>query len=271
MGIRLPDTDHRRAVLAGLAGRLGEAWLGCSRIADLRDAEIPSSREEAYFVADLMARQVGEEISGWKVGATSALMRERDGHSDVIPGRIFRSVTWEGGEAALPVERFRDARVEAEFAFRVSADVTTAEIEDPRRMAGIAVLHPAVEIIGNRFLASDLTAEQNSLMTVADNGGGIGFVFGAPVEDWQGLDLLNHDVRISVDGGPPTDNFLGSMRGPPLPSLCDLARHLAGRGYQVRAGDFVSTGAACVPQPVGRGSCVTADFGMLGSINVRFV
>ncbi|MDE0697771.1 MAG: hypothetical protein OXH76_18275 [Boseongicola sp.] len=266
----MPEASNREAALAGLARSLGEAWLGCSRIAELGDTEIPKNRTEAYFVADRMARRIGEEISGWKVGATSARMRELDGHSDVIPGRIFRSVTWEGGEVTLPIERFPGARVEAEFAFRVTADVTPAEIDDPGRMAEIAVLHPAVEIIGNRFLAKDLDVEQNSLMTVADNGGGIGFVFGTPVEDWQGLDLLNHEVRVSVDGGAPSDNFLGARRGPPLQALCDLANHLTGRGFQLQAGDFVSTGAACVPQPVAKGSRVEADFGTLGTINVRF-
>ncbi len=266
----MPETGSRETALADLACRLGEAWLGCSRIADLQNTEIPKDRAEAYFVANRMAGKIGDEMSGWKVGATSARMRELDGHGDVIPGRIFRSVTWEGDEVTLPIERFPGARVEAEFAFRVISDVTPAEIEDPDRMAGIAVLHPAVEIIGNRFFAENLTAEQNSLMTVADNGGGIGFVFGTPVENWRGLDLLNHEVRVSVDGGAPSDNFLGSMRGPPLQALCDLANHLTGRGFQLLAGDFVSTGAACVPQPVFKGSRVEADFGTLGRINVRF-
>ena len=264
------ETSSREAALAALARRLGDAWLGCSRIAELQDAEIPKNRAEAYFVADRMALQIGEEMSGWKVGATSVRMRELDGHSDVIPGRIFRSVTWEGDEITLPITRFPGARAEAEFAFRVTADVTPAEIEDPDRMAEIAVLHPAVEIIGNRYLAKGLDAERNSLMTVADNGGGIGFVFGTPVEDWQGVDLLNHEVRVSVDGGAPSDNFLGNMRGPPLQALCELASHLAGRGFQLEAGDFVSTGAACVPQPFAKGSRVEADFGTLGRINVRF-
>ena len=264
------DTHDREAVLAGLGRRLGEAWLECTRISDLRDAEIPANRAEACLVADRMAARIGDRLSGWKVGATSARMRELDGHSDVIPGRIFGSVTWEGNSFVLPIKRFREARVEAEFAFRLVADVTAAEIGDPDRMAMIAVLHPAVEIIGNRYQAGKLDAERNSLMTVADNGGGIGFVFGAPVEDWRGLDLLHHEVRVSVDGGAPSDNFLGSMRGPPLQALCDLASHLAGRGFRLVAGDYVSTGAACVPQPIAAGSRVEADFGALGAINVRF-
>ena len=66
----MPETSSREAALAALARRLGDAWLGCSRIAELQDAEIPKNRAEAYFVADRMALQIGEDISGWKVGAT---------------------------------------------------------------------------------------------------------------------------------------------------------------------------------------------------------
>lgn len=266
----MPGVEERDLVLSALAERLGDAWLERRRFTDLQLSEIPVNRAEAYAVADRMAARIGDTLSGWKVGATSTRMRELDGHSDVIPGYIFRSATWEGDDISLPAERFPFARAEAEFAFRLSGDVTAAEIDDPDRMARIAVLHPAVEIIGNRFVADGLTPEQNSLMTVADNGGGIGFVFGAPVADWRTLDLLHHAVRVSVDGGAPSDNFLGEMRGPPLQALCDLARHLTDRGFVLKAGDYVSTGAACVPQAIAKGSRVEADFGTLGKIKVRF-
>lgn len=269
-GIRLARAVSRDTVLQTLAARLGDAWLAQTQFADLDPAEIPLNRREAYFVANRMAEHIEEPLSGWKVGATSARMRELDGHSDVIPGRIFQSVTWAGYNIVLPAERFPQARAEAEFAYRLREDVSPAAIEDQDQMAQIAVLHPAIEIIGNRFVANGLTAEQNSLMTVADNGGGIGFVFGMPVEDWRGLDFLNHEVRVSVDGGAPSDNFLGGMRGAPLQALCDLARHLGERGYRLKAGDYVSTGAACVPQAIGKGSQVVAGFGELGKIEVKF-
>ena len=169
-------TYSRDVVLEALAARLGGAWLAQTQFAELDSGEIPKTRAEAYLVADRMAEHIRDHLSGWKVGATSAVMRELDGHSDVIPGRIFRSVTWEGESFALPTKMFPNARAEAEFAFRLNEDVTDAAINDPEQMAEIAVLHPAIELIGNRFSATGLTAEQNSLMTVADNGGGIGFV-----------------------------------------------------------------------------------------------
>ena len=107
-------------------------------------------------------------------------------------------------------------------------------------------------------------------MTVADNGGGIGFVFGEAFADWQDLDFQNHLIRLSVDDIEPAENFLGELRGAPLNALADLLNHLAQRGYSLHVGDYVSTGAATVPQPFQKGSVVTADFGNVGSITLQF-
>ena len=51
------------------------------------------------------------------------------------------------------------------------------------------VFHPAVEIIGNRFRTEGMSKQEASLLTVADNGGGIGFVFGDPIENWSDINF----------------------------------------------------------------------------------
>ena len=66
-----------------------------------------------------MAAVLGDSVSGWNVRATSAKMRVLDGHDDVIPGRIFESVTFLGAKQGLPISRFMYARVETEVAFRL--------------------------------------------------------------------------------------------------------------------------------------------------------
>ena len=90
----------RKPALIGLASKLGAAWKSAGLIA-ADDAELPVDRAEAYFVQDRMAGVVGAKLSGWKVGATSARMRELDGHDDVIPGRIFAPVTFQGAALTL--------------------------------------------------------------------------------------------------------------------------------------------------------------------------
>jgi 2-keto-4-pentenoate hydratase len=265
-------TQERKRILARLGQRLGAAWRVPEQIDTIADDEVPRNRPEAYFVQDEMAAAIDEPLTGWKVGATSARMRELDGHDDVIPGRIFHSVTWRGSRLTLPSARFPDARAETEFAFSINAPVSLRDspwsIEE---LAPMATLHPAIEIIGNRHALPDASAPTRSLMTIADNGGGIGFVFGDPVADWQDIDFQQHHISLKVDDGAEAENFLGELRCVPIKAVADLVNQLQHRGIALNAGDFVSTGAATVPQHIQKGSSVIADFGILGRIELDFV
>lgn len=263
--------EIRAKALEALGADLASAWV-THRVLPLRASDsLPQDRTEAYFVQDYMAEMLSLDQSGWKVGATSQKMRELDGHSDVIPGRVFAPKTWLGSNVSIPADSLTGARAETEFAFRLTRDLPLRS--DPwkaEEIASYAVLHPAIEIIGNRFDLPEAPREMCSLMTIADNGGGIGFVFGNPVTDWHGVDFQSHAVKLTVDDGYPAENFLGEMRCVPINAMADLANHLATRGVALSEGDFVSTGAATVPQPVKKGSRVHADFGRLGQIQLEF-
>ncbi|MDH3713995.1 MAG: hydratase [Gammaproteobacteria bacterium] len=257
--------------LERLAGDLADAWQKASVIIELPDERRPQNRAEAYAVQDTMARLLGEPVSGWKLGATSQRMRELDGHDDVIPGRMFASTTFTGTDLELPAERFPDARVETEFAFRLTRDIELREKSwTAAEVAPRLLFHPALEIIGNRYPTGPRAPHVGSLETIADNGGGIGFVFGDGVADIRGVDFRNHVIALRVDDRTAAENFLGDMRCLPFEAVADLANHLRERGEALKSGDFVSTGAATVPQHVTQGSRVHADFGVLGSIRVHF-
>ena len=270
--MRMAIDSNRLKPLKSLADKLGRSWLENSLIDGPDAFEMPRCREEAYFVQDRMSYVIGQDITGWKVGATSAKMRELDGHDDVIPGRIFSSVTFLGPVHELPFDQFPNARAETEFAFQLTEDIaqggrqcSASDLEDKVSM------HPAIEIIGNRHRLDEATKGQKSLMTVADNGGGIGFVFGSAFAAWKDLDFRNHSICLQVDDHPAAENFLGDLRCEPLEAMADLINHLSARGISLKAGDFVSTGAATVPQPFDKGSHVNADFGMMGKIQLTFV
>ncbi|MGI9419633.1 MAG: 2-keto-4-pentenoate hydratase [Geminicoccaceae bacterium] len=255
---------------ADLAAALARAWRSCDAIEAWPSKGRPATRVEAYQIQDAMAEALGETVVGWKVGATSAKMRELDGHDDVIPGRMFASTTWEGTDVDLPSGCFPRARVETEFAFRLTRDAPLRGAPwMVTELADAVELHPAIEIIGNRYPPDG--PKPGSLDTIADNGGGIGFVFGPAIEHWQDLDFQHHPISLTVDDGRPSENFLGDLRCIPLQALADLLNHLQSRGFGMAAGDWVSTGAATVPLPIHAGARVRADFGKLGRIDLRFV
>ena len=261
----------RKSELVELADMLANSWLDPLNPVRIDPRFFPVSRAEAYLVQDYMHKTLQQSMVGWKVGATSARMREIDGHEDVIPGRIFESRSYFGSHHNLPIKHFPGARAEAEFAFQLTAKPhlrqkpwTASEMET------MLLLHPAIEVIGNRYTIEGASKLENSLMTIADNGGGIGFIFGDPVEDWQGIDYRQHIIELTVSGGPPADNFLGEMRCFPAQAAADLVNHLASRGYELQIGDFISTGAASVPQSFSAGDYVHVNFGELGEIKVTF-
>ena len=263
--------DQPTRAIEELAAMLADAWHRPGNLVAVDRALVPADRAQACLAQDMTFQKLGEALAGWKVGATSHKMRQLDGHDDVIPGRIIASRTHIGPRHDLQIGHYHKARAETEFAFRLTA---TPHLRDTPwtsgEMAEIMVLHPAIELIGNRYQMDGASKAENSLMTIADNGGGIGFVFGDPVTDWQHIDFQNHRIDLRVSGGAPADNFLGDMRCVPAEAAADLVNHLAHRGEVLEAGHFISTGAASVPQPFGGGDVVHADFGVLGTIELRF-
>ncbi|MGB0689294.1 MAG: 2-keto-4-pentenoate hydratase [Candidatus Puniceispirillum sp.] len=263
--------NNGNSALKTLADQLARKWPDPTSPIELEPGQCPRNRDEAYHVQDCMFDALDENLAGWKVGATSAKMRALDGHDDVIPGRILSSTCYVGTKLNLPISRFPNARAETEFAFRLTETPALRsapwQAED---MAAIMTLHPAIEIIGNRYRMEGASKAQNSLMTIADNGGGMGFVFGDPIDDWQDLDFQNHIITLRVDDNAPAENFLGDMRCVPAQAAADLVNHLASRNISMHEGDFLSTGAATVPQPFQAGSNVHADFGTLGMIELTF-
>lgn len=252
-------------------GILAQAWLAARPATAFPDELRASNRAEAFAIQDAMARIIDQPVRGWKLGATSPAMRRRAGHDGAIIGRVFESVTYHS-PARLPAGRFPHARVECEFAFRMLDSVPVrAKPWTAAELAGRATLHLALEIIGNRYPKTPNAWKPSTLDEIADNGAGIGFVFGAQVSDWADLDLQNLEIDIRVDENPSAENFLGPDRCQPVEALVEAANTLSARGIAIDRDQYVSTGAATDPQPVVSGSRVVARFADLGTIEAELV
>ena len=235
----------------------------------LEDA--PADRAEAYYTQDRVAEILGLPVMGWKIGATTAAMRERDGHEDIIPGRLFAPTTHFGNSLTLDLGECPNPRVETEFGFRLNADMPLRETPwTAEEITPLVTLYPALEVIGTRFEMPGAPPEVLSRMGVADNGICVAGIFGAPALDAASFDFAGHTVSFSVDGGAPSPDLLGVMRCDAREATAHLANLLAKRGEVLRAGDMLLTGTVTVPLAVGKGSHLVADFGALGRIEMRF-
>lgn len=268
---KMSISAERQTALKTVAGRLADVWASAGIIEGFAKAEIPRDRKEAYFAQDHMAAQIGQPCTGWKIGATTAKMREIGGHEDIIPGRLFPSTTFFTNAHTLDIGDCPNVRVETEFGFQLLQDLPLRDTPwAAEEITPHLRLHPSLEIIGNRYQPPTADNPVLSLMSIADNGGCVAGVFGDPVENWQHIDFLNHPVSFTVDDHPASENFFGEARCEPAKAIADLANLLASRGLSLQKGDMLLTGASTIPQPVEKGSSLVADFGELGRIEMSF-
>ena len=243
--------NYRRA-----AALLADAWLGGRRV-DFAAELLPVDRSGAYAIQDemagLLANESANAVVGWKVGATSLGVQRAEGYDGPIPGRIFGSTVY-GDRSAIPPERCRQAKVEAEVGFRFAAA--------PRQKGGgfskeslaeIVTAVPAFDITSTRCTAASRSgwdSRQNMIAGIADNGNGGVVVLGAECPDWKLLDLIQLRVALRVNGGDPAPNLLGEWRGDPLEALVWTVNHVYERGFAIAGGDIVLTGSLTEPHHV---------------------
>lgn len=241
----------------------------------LPDALRPRSAAEGHAIQAELPAVSGRAVVGWKIAATSVAGQRHINVSGPLAGRILAGLVHAPGDAvSLAGNRMRV--VEPEFAFRLGTELPprAAPRSPAEVMAAVASLHPALEVPDSRFAVFTRAGEAQLLADDACCGP---FVFGAAApETWRTHDLSPHRVHASVTGadGRPRYARDGEGRaalGDPRAALAWLVNDLSARGLTLGAGVFISTGTCMVPLEIQPGDHVRADFGVLGTIDVRLV
>lgn len=246
-------------------------WRGGGRMAALPEALRPATRAEGYAIQARLAARSAHPPFGWKIAATSAAGQAHIGVDGPLAGRLLAEEVYESGGTTVPFGANRMRVAEAEFAFRMARDLpprpaapyTVAEALD-----AVATLHPAIEIPDSRF---EDFATAGAAQLIADNACAHQFVLGpAAAAEWRGLDLAAHRVRGTVAGRIRREGVGANVLGDPRAALAWLVNELSRHGITLGAGQVVTTGTCLVPLPIGPGDAVFADFGVLGSVAMRF-
>lgn len=228
----------------------------------------PKTLDDAYAIQEEIIKGSGLKLGGWKVALTNDEAMARAGAKEPAAGPLFAPHI-----VATPqtIERSSETvgGFECEFAFRLGKDIPAEGVPYTGQVVAAAVesLHPAIEVTGIRFASRPKLGVRG---TVADHAGNFSFVYGPAVANWRSLDLADCGVRHLVDGKEVAASSGANVLGNPLNALAWLANHLAKRGHELKAGQWITSGAATGPIPAPTGSTVTADFGKLGKVEVRF-
>ena len=185
---------------------------------------------QAYEVQDgLLAGRVkeGAKIVGWKVGCTSAAIRQQFGLTQPISGRLLQPDIYPQG-AQLPASSYVDCAVEPELVFRLGADLV-GEVDDQQVLSALAGVCAGIELHNYRFWYGAPSLQE----LIAANGIHAGLVLG----DMRSLpphwELESEQVSILVNGEVRASGTCAEIMGSPLRSdtMARPARRGAGPAF----------------------------------------
>ncbi|MBW0120968.1 2-keto-4-pentenoate hydratase [Pseudonocardia oceani] len=227
------------------------------------------SLDEAYAVQDrLTALRLGEgrRPVGWKLGYTSAVMREQMGvdapnHGALLDDMLRDGTTPDGAEAAGHLH----PRVEPEIGIVLAHDLAGTDLGVADVAAAVAEVRACLEVVDSIWLDYRFTAAQNT----ADGSSASGVVVG-PVLDVDPAECHAIPVELVGDDGAVLATATSAAAGGhPLLGVAWLAGELAARGRGLRAGELVITGGLTAAVPLRAGHALSARFGAGTAVAVR--
>jgi 2-keto-4-pentenoate hydratase len=250
------------------ADRLLAAYRSGKTIDPLTSSHADLTVDEAYAIQQRQAETriaAGARIAGFKIGLTSAAMRQQFGVDQPDYGHLFADMLYAADEP-IPASAFLQPRAEPEVALVLGAALQGPGLSVADVLSATAYALPAIEIIDSRITDWRITLED----TIADNASSGGVVVGGTATPIAGLDLsllgcvLRRNGRIQLTGAG------AAVMGSPLHAATWLANTLTARGVELAAGHLILTGSITAAIPVQAGDAVTATIDQLGSVTAVF-
>jgi 2-keto-4-pentenoate hydratase len=232
----------------------------------------PHTVEAAYDIQDALVARKSETcgpVAGWKIALTTPQMRAMVGVNDSIGGTLHK------GQIQKSPGRVRAADyahliVEFEVGVQLAEDLPAADAPYTRERVAKAVgaVMPALEIADD-WNADYKTLAQHALQLAADNAWNEGAVLGAPVADWQPIDLGGIRGVAMINGKLVGEGHGRDAMGHPFESLAWVANHLAQRGLGLWRGAVVITGSLVTSKFPVAGDEIRFDLGALGAVELK--
>jgi 2-keto-4-pentenoate hydratase len=255
------ETIARQLVAARLAAQSLTAFPG----------ELPATLEDAYRCQDAAIARWPAPVAGWKVGYIAPERRDGGGDPRLV-GPIFAGHIQVLADAAgeFPVIAGGFAAIEAEFVFRLAHDIAPrVQAWTPEQAAAeVAALHIGMELAGSPLAAIN---ELGPCAVVADCGNNAGLLLGPAIANWQDCAMDTLTCTAWIDGELVGRGGAATLAGGPLTALAFALSRNARCGRPLRAGDYVTTGAATGIHDIRAGQRAVVDFGVHGRVHCRAV
>lgn len=245
------------AAFSELAEQLARAWVNGTTISLPPANAAPASRQDAYLIQDRMAELIGQPVVGWKVGASVPAVQLFEGHDGPLPGRVFADRCFER-EATLPAALFPGAKIETEFAFRLTEALESDDQVDVAQLRTRLTFHPAIELSACRYAPGTGQRAATSYDGIADNGTSGAVVLGEAVIDWHDLPFETLPLDSRIGDSPPIQAYSGAFRRNPVDIVAETINDLRARGIAFEPGMCLLTGSLTLPTPLRPGQTLVA-------------
>lgn len=256
------------------AARLAEAERTGRQIGLLSKQYPGMTLDEAYAVQSafvgLRLSEPGRHRIGWKIGLTSRAMQAQLGISTPDSGVLLDDMAFEDS-ALVPKGRFIAPRVEVELAFIMRTPLE-GPVTPTQVLEAAAWVVPALEILDTRIVRADPETGQTRTIvdTVADNAANAGIVTGGRPMRPEAVDLRWCGAILMRNGVVEETGLGAGVLNDPLRGIAWLSARLAAYGGRIETGEVILSGSFIRAVECPPGSVMTADFGPLGTLALRF-
>lgn len=225
--------------------------------------------QDAYQIQEINIQRSGQPVIGYKLGYTSAAMREQMKISEPNYGTLLRNqwIDAETESAQLSIEELIHPLVEPEIAFLIGKDIRSHISEINEIQSYVNAVMPALEVVDTRYHNYQFTLIDN----IADSSSSARFITGQPMHLSKLIYLAEVSVDLSCSDQHLASGSAADCMGNPLHALIWLSNRLITQGDYLKAEQIIMTGGLTKAQATHKGDLFKAEFKHLGNVQLKFV
>ena len=223
--------------------------------------------QTAYKVQHLISQlrlDQGASRIGRKIGLTSEAVQKQLGVDQPDYGSLFDDMQLKDGQT-LSFKDLMQPKAEAEIAFVLKADLTSADISMEELRAAIDYGVAAIEIVGSRVKDWDIQITD----TIADNASASHFVLGSEHKKIEDIDLVHCGMKMYKNNELVSEGEGSACLGNPLNAALWLARTMKEHGEPLLAGEVILSGALGPMSNLASGDQLKAEIEGLGTVEIK--
>ncbi|EMH5493011.1 2-oxo-hepta-3-ene-1,7-dioic acid hydratase [Providencia stuartii] len=265
----------QKDVISQVAQRLNQAEKTREQIRQISLDHPQITIEDAYAIQrEWVGLKIaeGRSLKGHKIGLTSKAMQASSQIDEPDYGALLDDMFFDDG-CEIPTDRFIVPRIEVELAFVLAKPLSgpNCTLFDVYNATDYVI--PALELIDARCHGIDPETKRPRKVfdTISDNAANAAVILGGRPIKPRDLDLRWISALLYRNGVIEESGVAAAVLNHPANGVAWLANKLAPHNVQLEAGQIILGGSFTRPVPARKGDVFHVDYGVMGSVNCRFV